>query len=334
MSGVGSAGISPPGVKVARSRARRSRVSLLTRAADTFAPTRDERHGPLVPLLLVLTMVTGLVDSVSYLKLGHVSVANTTGNVVFLGLALVHAEGFSMAASLTAIAAFLVGALAGGRISVRQGHHRARHLAIASAVQLVLVGAALIVSATTTGQSAEHIRSTLIVLLGLAMGLQNATTRRLGVPDLTTTVLTFTLTGIAADSKLAGGRNPRPVRRIVSTAIMLLGAAIGALLVFNVGVTAALALAMVLLALNGIAAYRVSSSSAGWTAPNTTAEHRSVARTTRSASGPHLESESDVRIMDQIAALRPDLLRIREIYMSVVTMGDDETACAGAELAA
>jgi uncharacterized membrane protein YoaK (UPF0700 family) len=126
-------------------------------------------------------MVTGLVDSVSYLKLGHVSVANTTGNVVFLGLALVHAEGFSMAASLTAIAAFLVGALAGGRISVRQGHHRARHLAIASAVQLVLVGAALIVSAVVSSHNAEHVRSTLIVLLALAMGPRTPP-RRLGVP--------------------------------------------------------------------------------------------------------------------------------------------------------
>src|SRR5882672_2593346 len=266
MSRVGSAGISLSGVKLASSRARRSRVSILTRAADTFAPTLDERHGPLVPLLLVLTMITGLVDSVSYLKLGHVSVANTTGNVVFLGLALVHAEGFSMAASLTAIGAFLVGALAGGRISVKQGHHRARHLAFSCLVQLGLVGAALIVSAATSGQNAEHIRSTLIVLLALAMGLQNATTRRLGVPDLTTTVLTLTLTGIAADSTLAGGNNPNPRRRLAATAAMLLGAAVGAVLVFRAGISAALALALALLVVNGIAGYRLSSSSDTWTA--------------------------------------------------------------------
>jgi uncharacterized membrane protein YoaK (UPF0700 family) len=39
-----------------------------------------------VAALLGLTVVTGLVDAVSYLRLGRVFVANMTGNVVFLGL--------------------------------------------------------------------------------------------------------------------------------------------------------------------------------------------------------------------------------------------------------
>ena len=41
--------------------------------------------GPLPPLLVVMTVVTGIVDAVSYLALGHVFVANMTGNVAFLG---------------------------------------------------------------------------------------------------------------------------------------------------------------------------------------------------------------------------------------------------------
>ncbi len=45
-------------------------------------------HGPLPVLLLALTVATGLVDAVSYLVLGHVFVANMTGNVVFSGFAL------------------------------------------------------------------------------------------------------------------------------------------------------------------------------------------------------------------------------------------------------
>ena len=40
--------------------------------------------GPLPPLPIGLTVVSGLVDAVSYLGLGHVFVANMTGNVVFL----------------------------------------------------------------------------------------------------------------------------------------------------------------------------------------------------------------------------------------------------------
>jgi uncharacterized membrane protein YoaK (UPF0700 family) len=35
-----------------------------------------------------MTVVTGLVDALSYLALGHVFVGNMTGNVVFLGFAL------------------------------------------------------------------------------------------------------------------------------------------------------------------------------------------------------------------------------------------------------
>jgi hypothetical protein len=57
----------------------------------------DPRHGPLPPLLLALTAVTGLVDAVSILRLGRVFVANMTGNVVFTGFALFPREKWSHA---------------------------------------------------------------------------------------------------------------------------------------------------------------------------------------------------------------------------------------------
>jgi len=228
-----------------------------------FSP--DDRQDPLPVLLLVLTGVTGLVDAVSYLKLGHVFVANMTGNVVFLGFAVADADDFSIPASLVAIAAFLAGALVGGRIGSSAGHHRARLLAIATYLQIVLVGAALIVSMAGLDPDGALMPYSLITLLALAMGLQNATARRLGVPDLTTTVLTLTLTGLAADSTLAGGKNPRPGRRLLATATMFLGAAMGTFLVLRVGVFAVLALALALLVLNGIASYRLRSSAQAWT---------------------------------------------------------------------
>jgi len=67
-----------------------------------------------VAALLTLTAVTGLVDAVSYLRLGRVFVANMTGNVVFLGFSVDPRSGLSAAASLIAIAGFILGALAGG----------------------------------------------------------------------------------------------------------------------------------------------------------------------------------------------------------------------------
>src|ERR1700754_2742603 len=69
---------------------------------------------PTVAALLALTVVTGLVDAVSYLRLGRVFVANMTGNIVFLGFSVDPHSGLSAPASLIAIGGFLVGALVGG----------------------------------------------------------------------------------------------------------------------------------------------------------------------------------------------------------------------------
>ena len=77
------------------------------------------------------------------------------------------------------------------------------------AAEAVLVGAAALIAflaGTTPPAGAGY---TVIAVLALAMGMRNAAVRRLGVRDLTTTVLTQTLTGLAADSRLAGGSDPR-----------------------------------------------------------------------------------------------------------------------------
>jgi uncharacterized membrane protein YoaK (UPF0700 family) len=226
---------------------------------------RDERHGPLPLLLLCLTIVTGLIDAVSYLKLGHVFVANMTGNVVFMGFAVAGTAEFSIAAAIVAIAAFLFGALAGGRLGAACAHHRGKYLAISTNINIALVCGALVVSILSEDAASELVRYALIVLLAIAMGLQNATARRLGVPDLTTTVLTLTLTGFAADSTLAGGKSPNRGRRFIATIAMFAGAAVGAFLIFNFGVSAVLALALTILAIIGLVLWRLSQSIEAWT---------------------------------------------------------------------
>ncbi|MFE6148530.1 YoaK family protein [Streptomyces sp. NPDC057889] len=241
--------------------------ALLVDAARTLVPQKGDRHGPLPPLMLALTVVTGLVDAVSYLGLGHVFVANMTGNVVFLGFALAGADGLSALASVVSLAAFLTGALAGGRFGVRFAAHRGRLLASAMAVQAALFAAALGTTAVGHDEVGGAVRYILIVLLGLAMGLQNAVARRLGVPDLTTTVLTLTLTGLAADSGPAGGAAPRPGRRILSVLAMFLGALVGAVLL-RVGPSLVLGVALALLAAGAVVLWRLSAPGAGWaTAP-------------------------------------------------------------------
>jgi uncharacterized membrane protein YoaK (UPF0700 family) len=221
--------------------------------SETLRPSADSLHGRLPPLLIALTVVTGLVDALSYIRLGHVFVANMTGNVVFLGFAIGGASGLSFPASLVAIALFLIGGVVGGRIGASLGDVRTRALRAATMLQLALVSAAAIVAAVA-GVHAGASRYLMIVLLATAMGTQNAIARRLAVPDLNTTVLTQTLTGIAADLRIAGGSESRVGRRLLAVAAMLLGAIVGALLVVHVANWTSLAVAAALLAGVAVAA--------------------------------------------------------------------------------
>jgi len=232
--------------------------------ATTLRPGRDDPDGPLPPLLLALTLVTGLVDATSYLKLGHVFVANMTGNVVFLGFGIAGAAGISVWASLAALGSFLVGGACGGRIGARWSNDRGRHLTATTTTELLLVGAGLVVAWFSTHHFGTASRFAVIVLLAVAMGIQNAAARRLAVADLTTTVLTMTVTGIAADSVLASGPGSKVGRRALSVAAMLLGALIGGLLALKVDNPAPLALATGLLAVISFAGFRVSRSSPAW----------------------------------------------------------------------
>lgn len=235
-------------------------------AIETVWPGRDGPDGLLPPLLLLLTVVTGLVDAASYLKLGHVFVANMTGNVVFLGFAIAGAGGLSIWASLVAIGSFLVGGLAGGRIGGRHAEQRGTLLRVALAAQLpaVAVAVALALAAAGGDPIDGARRYVLTAALALAMGVQNATARRLAVPELTTTVLTMTLTGIAADSRLAGGAGSKIGRRLVAVAAMLAGALIGALLALRIGTVAPLAAAAGVLTLTLVATRTFTNARAAW----------------------------------------------------------------------
>jgi uncharacterized membrane protein YoaK (UPF0700 family) len=240
-------------------------MSVLREAARTLWPARGDRHGPLAPLLVVLTVTTGIVDAVSYLELGHVFVANMTGNIVFLGFALAGAGGLSASASLVALGAFLAGALAGGWLGAHHRAHRGRLLRAAGTTQVVLIAAAVLVAALAREPLAQEVRYSLILLLALAMGVQNAAARRLAVPDLTTTVLTLTLTGLASDSAAVGGSGSKLGRRAVAVAAMLLGALLGGLLALRVAIAIPLGVALALVSSAALAAHLLSRSAAAWT---------------------------------------------------------------------
>jgi uncharacterized membrane protein YoaK (UPF0700 family) len=231
-------------------------MSIRQEIADTLRPQPGGKDGLLPPLFLALTFVTGVVDAASYLRLGHVFVANMTGNIVFLGFGLAGATGISVWASLTALGSFLVAGVIGGRVAVFSGDDRPRHLRLALGGETLLIAVAVVVAAVTGNQPSTAARYTLIALLAAALGLQNAAARKLAVTDLTTTVLTLTLTGIASDSTLAGGAGAKVGRRGLSVAAMLLGALVGGLLVLKVDIVASLALVTAILVVVVLVAMR------------------------------------------------------------------------------
>ncbi len=208
----------------------------------------SEPDGPSRPLVLslaLLTVVSGIVDAVSYLGLGHVFTANMTGNVVLVGFGIAGAPGFSVAASLCALGAFVVGAIAGGRLALRVTRKRSL-LITAITLEAGFTVAAAVIAATVAVLGQGWPRYTVIAVLAFAMGIRNSVVRRMGVADMTTTVVTTTLTGLASDSWLAGGKNPNATRRATSVVCMFVGALVGAALVVHLHPGWALGLASVL----------------------------------------------------------------------------------------
>jgi uncharacterized membrane protein YoaK (UPF0700 family) len=198
---------------------------------DVPTPTTDRVEFSLMITLMIMTFVTGVVDAVSYVGLGHVFTANMTGNLVLLGFAVVGAAQLSVARSLVSLAAFMVGAAVGGRLALRMiGSPRRRWLLAAGATEAAMLFTAAVVTLGARSEPGPVKVYAIIILTALPMGLRTATVRKLTVADITTTVLTTTLAGLAADSAIAGGTNPRVQRRIASVLTMFAGAAVGTLL--------------------------------------------------------------------------------------------------------
>jgi uncharacterized membrane protein YoaK (UPF0700 family) len=238
--------------------------TFLTEIRQTIVPGGDSKHGPLPPMLVAMTLVTGLVDAFSYLLLGHVFVANMTGNVVLLGFALVGAPGFSIAASLAAIAAFALGALVGGKVGSRLAQNRGHLFSTAATIQAAFLACGVVLAALSGNPIPNPYRYALIPVLAIAMGIQNASARKLAVPDLTTTVLTLTITGVAADSAVAGGQGAKAGRRLIAVAAMLAGAVIGAALALRVNIVDPLVVALVVTAAAAATSRALAKPNATW----------------------------------------------------------------------
>ncbi|MDR6972828.1 YoaK family protein [Leifsonia shinshuensis] len=191
------------------------------------------------------------MDAVGYLGLDKVFAGNMTGNVVVLGMALAGADGLPWVGPLIALFAFMAGAVIGGRTLRREStgwNTRTSWSFTAVAVALLLLTAVTIV---TGGVPPKPWEFAITTLLAATMGFQAAVARHLAVKDVTTVVVTSTLTGLAADSRLAGGSGQPWRRRVAAVALIALGALVGALLL-RLNIAAPLGLAAVISAVAAV----------------------------------------------------------------------------------
>jgi uncharacterized membrane protein YoaK (UPF0700 family) len=211
-------------------------------------------------LMLVLTFSTGVIDAVGYLGLDRVFTGNMTGNVVILGMALLGADRLPVLGPCIALAGFMLGAVIAGRILKPESAGWSRRTTgLLTAVGVTMAAAAAVLFAHTP-HAGDPVTMVITGVLAAAMGLQAATARHLAVKDVTTVVVTSTLAGLAADSRLGGGTGAHAGRRLAAVVFILSGAAAGAgLLHFHasLGILLTALLTLVVAAVGGLARERV-----------------------------------------------------------------------------
>ena len=151
-------------------------------------------------MLLLLSLAAASVDAISYLGLGHVFTAMMTGNTVLLGLALAQGEVLAALRSIIALVGFALGVFVGATIVERESEPADWPGAVTAALALeTLILMIFTAIFALFGNTRSGIVYLLIVLSALAMGIQSAAVRRLGVPGIATTYITGTLTSLMVD---------------------------------------------------------------------------------------------------------------------------------------
>ena len=191
---------------------------------------RFPRDGFHLSLMLALTFSTGVIDAVGYLGLDKVFTGNMTGNVVILGMALVGGSGLPVVGPLLALVGFMAGAALAGRVLKPAGPGwTGRTTVLFVLVTLVMLATAVLLFAIEDDFS-RPVGVSITTVLGAAMGIQAATARFIAVKDVTTVVVTSTITGLAADSVLGSGKGGGSARRASAVVLILAGAFAGAAL--------------------------------------------------------------------------------------------------------
>jgi uncharacterized membrane protein YoaK (UPF0700 family) len=210
---------------------RRSERAYRTQELGREATASGQRLRDL--LLVALTVASGAVDAISYFGLGKIFSAFMTGNIVFLGFGIAEIEGPDVIPVIFALSMFAVGAYLGLRITARRSDESGLWPPVMSLL-LALVAIAeagfLVVWLATAGHPSAGMADVLVAVFSLAMGIQTAAVRSLGVQGIFTTAGTFTLVALAGT--FAGSRSRGEMPRLAGVLVGLVAGAVGGGLLF------------------------------------------------------------------------------------------------------
>lgn len=181
-----------------------------------------------VVALMLLTFATGLADSISILVLGHVFVANMTGNVIFLGFWLAPKTNIDLTAVVVALPTFVCTTIVSGRLWRHFDDRTRPWITTVLATEITLLVLLSILAGTGALHYHDNTKLIMIGLLAVTFGLQHSSARQFGIQELSTTVLTSTIVGLGVDSHLAGGTGARERLRLGVVLTMCAGAFLGA----------------------------------------------------------------------------------------------------------
>jgi uncharacterized membrane protein YoaK (UPF0700 family) len=192
----------------------------------SVAPPAAERTT--VAALLLLTFATGLADALSILVLGHVFVANMTGNVIFLGFWLAPKSNIDLTAVAVALPTFFCTTILSGRLARHFGERTRRWITTVLATEIALLVTLSILAGAGVLHYHDNSKLIIIGVLAVTFGLQHSSARQFGIQELSTTVLTSTIVSLGLDSRLAGGTGERQRLRFSVVFTMCAGALVGA----------------------------------------------------------------------------------------------------------
>lgn len=201
-------------------------------SASATAGSRD-RQSVRDLLLVALTVASGAVDAISYLGLGKIFSAFMTGNLVFLGFSIAEIEGPDVVPVIVALVMFTAGAFLGLRFTAMRSNESGSWFpAVTVLLAFVAIAEAsfLVVWLSTAGHPSTVDADVLIALSSLAMGIQTAAVRSLGVQGIFTTAGTFTLVAFAGT--FAGSRSRSEMPRLVGVLLGLVAGAVAGGLLF------------------------------------------------------------------------------------------------------